>query len=151
MKSKFTPALALAAALAALPAAAQDAVPDAAAFQGGEWILVGNLAEGAILSISGAKYLDGRVLTFALKTEFETGEDASTVDVIELDCAAQKFRSISAAGIKRNGEQVSSNEAGAFDAYPPQSIMGQLSVPLCEQVDNAAQAAPAAPAAALAR
>ena len=141
LKPKFILALALA---AASPLAAQDVAPDAAAFARGQWILVGNLAEGAILSISDAKYLDGTVVTFALKTEFETGDDASTVDVIELDCAAQKFRSISAAGTRRNGEQLISNEAGQFDSYPPESVIGMIATALCRQA-NASEAPPPAP------
>jgi hypothetical protein len=85
------------------------------------------------------------VLTFALKTVFVTGEDLQTVDVIELDCAAQKFRSVSAAGTKRTGEQVMSNEAGAFDSYPQGSIMAALAAPLCERITGPQAAAPEAP------
>ena len=131
----FKPPIVAALALAiALPAAAQDIAPDAAAFARSEWIEVGELEAGVTLSISGPKYLDGTVLTFALKTEHATGDDASSVDVIELDCAAQRFRSISAAATRRNGEQVTNNQPGAFDAYPPESIIGQLAVPLCSRV-----------------
>jgi len=130
-KPHFLPALALA---AALPAAAQDVAPDIGAFARAEWIEVGELADGVTLSISKAKYLDGTVLTFALKTEHATGDDASSVDVIELDCAGQKFRSVSAAATKRNGEQVTNNQPGTFDSYPPESVIGQLAVPLCSRV-----------------
>jgi len=131
------PILAALALAIALPAAAQDVAPDAAAFARAEWIEVGEIEAGVTLSISGPKYLDGTVITFALKTVHATGDDASSVDVIELDCAAQRFRSISAAATRRNGEQVTSNQPGQFDSYPPESIIGQLAVPLCERVTGA--------------
>ena len=105
-KPPIVAALALA---AALPAAAQDIAPDAAAFARSEWIEVGELEAGVTLSISGPKYLDGTVLTFALKTEHDTGDDASSVDVIELDCAAQRFRSISSLRIRGGQESNSKN------------------------------------------
>ena len=144
-KPRFAHLITVAAALSA-PAAAQNGVPDVAAFASSGWIEVGELAEGATLSISDTRYVDGAVLTFALKTVFVTGEDLQTVDVIELDCAAQKFRSVSAAGTKRTGEQVTSNEAGVFDSYPQGSIMAALAAPLCERVTGPQAApAPAAP------
>jgi len=103
----------------------------------GEWAFptkdYGELEGGATLSISQARYRDGMVLTFALRTEFAAGDNGSTIDVIELDCAAGRSRSISASTTRRNGEMTESNEPGAFEIYPAGSVMAQIAVPLCEQ------------------
>lgn len=112
----------------------QVGAPDASFFRRGPWGELGELADGATLSISQARYRDGMVLTFALKTTFAAGETGSTIDVIELDCAAGRWRRISASVSKRNGEMSESNEAGAFEAWPEGSVMAQIAGPLCEQV-----------------
>ena len=129
-------ALGLAAALPPQPGRAQAMTPDASAFQRGPWAELGELEGGATLSISQARYRDGSVLTLALKTVYATGDNASTIDVMELDCAAARFRRISAAASKRNGEMSESNEAEAFEAYPDGSVMAQIAAPLCERVDG---------------
>ena len=126
-------ALGLAAALPALPAWAQAPAPDASAFQRGPWAELGELAGGATLSISQARYRDGTVVTFALRTVFADGETGSTVEVIELDCAAARFRRTSAAATRRNGEMSGSNQPGAFETYPDDSVMAQIAGPLCAQ------------------
>ena len=87
-KLKSAVVLCLVAALAAQPGWAQAVTPDASAFQRGPWAELGDVADGATLSISQAKYRDGSVLTFALKTDFAAGDNRSTIEVIELDCAA---------------------------------------------------------------
>ncbi len=94
-------------------------------FQRGEWSELGELEGGATLSISQARYRDGTVLTFALKTDYATGEQRSTIEVIEMDCATARVRRISASATKRNGEMTASNEPGAFEAYPDGSVMAQ--------------------------
>ena len=127
-------ALGLIGALPAQPGWAQAIRPDASAFQRSGWAELGELDNGATLSISKAKYRDGTVLTFALKTEFAAGDRSSTVEVIELDCAAAHFRRTSATATKRNGEMTESNEPGAFESYPAGSVMAQIAVPLCEGV-----------------
>lgn len=124
-------ALALAAALAGQPARAQDVAPDASAFQPGPWAELGTLDDGATLSISEARYRDGAVLTFALRTEYAEGDTASAIEVFELDCAAARARRISAAVARRNGEMTGSNQPGAFETYPQGSVMAQLAEPLC--------------------
>ena len=129
-------ALGLIGALPMQPGWAQANAPDASAFQRGPWAELGELPDGATLSISQARYRDGSVLTFALKTVFAAGDNGSTIDVIELDCAAARYRRISAATSKRNGEMSESNEAEAFEAYPEGSLMAQLAVPLCERVSG---------------
>ena len=126
----------LAGALPAQPGRAQGPAPDASAFQRGPWAELGELPDGATLSISQARYRDGTVLTFALKTEFAAGDNGSTVDVIELDCAAAQYRHISAAATKRNGEMSESNLAGTFESYPDGSVMAQIAVPLCGGVSG---------------
>ena len=108
-------ALCLAGALPAQPGWAQAGTPDASAFQRGPWAELGQLAGGATLSISQARFREGVVLTFALKTEFAEGDDASAIEVIELDCAEARFRRVSASVSKRNGEMSGSNEPGAFE------------------------------------
>jgi hypothetical protein len=133
--------LCLAAALPARPLWAQagqgqGGPPDASSFQRGEWGELGELEGGATLSISRARYRDGAVLTFAFRTEFAAGDDRTTVEVIELDCAAAHFRRISAAATRRNGEMTASNEPGAFETYPAGSLMAQIAVPLCEGVSG---------------
>lgn len=127
-------ALCLAGALPAQPGRAQANAPDASAFQRGPWAELGELEDGATLSISQDRYRDGTVLTFALRTEFAAGDDGTTVEVIELDCAAARFRRTSAATTRRNGEMTGSNEPGAFETYPDGSVMAQIAVPLCEGV-----------------
>ncbi|HEY6817541.1 MAG TPA: hypothetical protein VI168_18545 [Croceibacterium sp.] len=131
-KLKSALALCLAGALPAQAGWAQALAPDASAFQRGPWAELGELQDGAVLSISQARYREGSVLTFALKTAFATGDNASTIEVIELDCAAARFRRLSASASKRNGEMTGSNEPGAFAAYPDGSLMAQIAVPLCE-------------------
>jgi len=131
--------LCLAAALSAPPARAQagqgaGGAPDASAFQRGEWAELGELEGGATLSISHARYRDGMVLTFALRTEFATGDDGTRVEVIELDCAEAHFRRTSASTTRRNGEMSESNEPGAFETYPDGSVMAQIAAPLCARV-----------------
>lgn len=121
----------LIAALPAQPGRAQASAPDASVFQRGEWSELGELEGGATLSISHARYREGTVLTFALKTEFASGEQRSTVEVIEMDCATARVRRVSAAATKRNGEMTASNEPGAFETYPAGSVMAQLAEPLC--------------------
>ena len=130
-KLPCTVGLCLAAALSPQPSRAQ-AAPDASAFQPGPWAELGTLEDGATLSISQARYRHGRVLTFALKTAHATGDDGTTVEVIELDCAAARFRRTSAAAVRRNGEMTGSNEPGAYETYPEGSIMAQIAGPLCE-------------------
>lgn len=120
---------------AALPAWAQS-TPDASAFQRGPWAELGTLDDGATLSISQARYRDGAVLTFALKTDYASGDNSSTVDVIELDCDTAQFRRISAATTKRNGEMTGSNEPEAFETYPDGSVMAQIAGPLCGRVSG---------------
>ena len=127
-------ALCLAAALPAQPGWAQAGTPDASAFQRGPWAELGQLDDGATLSISQARYREGLVLTFALKTEFAGGDEASAIEVIELDCAEARFRRVSASVSKRNGEMSGSNEPGAFETYPEGSVMAQIARPLCEGV-----------------
>ena len=134
--SKFRYAVALGLLAAAQPAWAQSGTPDASAFQRGPWAELGEVADGATLSISQAKYRDGSVLTFALKTDFAAGDNRSTIEVIELDCAAAHYRRISAAATKRNGEMSESNEPGAVETYPEGSVMAQLAGPLCERVSG---------------
>jgi hypothetical protein len=95
--------LCLIGALPAQPGRAQALAPDASAFQRGPWGELGELEGGATLSISQARYRDGMVLTFALRTEFAAGDNGSTIEVIELDCAAARFRRISASTTRRNG------------------------------------------------
>lgn len=134
-KLKCAVALGLAAGLAAAPPArAQGGAPDASAFQAGAWSELGEIEGGATLSISQARYRDGTVLTFALRTEFASGEQRSAVEVIELDCATARIRRVSAQATKRNGEMTASNEPGASEAYADGSVMAQLAEPLCEQV-----------------
>ena len=137
-KLPFAVVLSLAGALAvwALPGRAQSIAPDASAFQGGEWAELGELPEGAVLSLSQARYREGTVLTFALRTVFAEGENRTTVEVIELDCAAARFRRTSAATVKRNGEMSGSNEPGALEGYPEGSLMAQLAGLLCEGVSE---------------
>ena len=72
LKLTFAVALCLAGAGLSQPGWAQ-ATPDASAFQRGPWAELGTLEGGAILSISQARYREGAVLTFALKTEFAEG------------------------------------------------------------------------------
>ena len=129
-------ALCLIAALPAQPGRAQALAPDASAFQRGPWAELGELDDGATLSISQARYRDGMVVTFALKTAFATGDNGSTIEVIELDCAAARFRRTSAAAIKRNGEMSGSNEPGAVETYPSGRVMAQIAGPLCERVSG---------------
>ena len=129
-------ALCLIGALPAQPAWAQASAPDASAFQRGPWAELGELEDGATLSISQARYRDGTVVTFALKTVFATGDNGTTVEVIELDCAAAHFRRTSAATTRRNGEMTGSNEPGAFESYPDGSVMAQIAGPLCERVSG---------------
>ena len=76
------------------------------------------------------------MLTFALRTEHAAGDDGATVEVIELDCAAARFRRISAATTRRNGEMTASNAPGAFESYPEGSVMAQIAVALCEGVSG---------------
>lgn len=109
--------------------------PDASAFQRGPWAELGEL-EGATLSISQARYRDGTVLTFALRTAFTEGDQRSTIEVIELDCAATRFRRTSASTTKRNGEMTGSNEPGAYETYPEGSVMAQIAGPLCGRVSG---------------
>lgn len=111
---------------------AQGAAPDASAFQNGAWSELGELPEGAVLSLSQARYREGSVVTFALKTVFAAGDNRSTVEVIELDCAAAQYRRTSAATVKRNGEMTGRNEVGTFEGYPEGSVMGQLAEVLCQ-------------------
>lgn len=127
-------ALALAAALAGQPARAQDVAPDASAFQPGPWAELGTLEGGATLSISQARYRNGSVLTFALRTVFADGDQAQAVEVIELDCAAARYRRTSAAATMRNGEMSGSNQPGTYESYPEESVMAQIAGPLCGQV-----------------
>jgi hypothetical protein len=119
---------------------AQAPTPDASAFQRGPWAELGTLENGATLSISQARYRDGVLLTFALKTAFAEGDSASdggtTIEVIELDCAEARFRRVSASTTKRNGEMSGSNEPGAFETYPEGSVMAQIAGPLCEEVSG---------------
>lgn len=110
--------------------------PDASAFQRGPWAELGELEGGATLSISQARYRDGSLLTFALKTAFAEGDNGSTIEVIELDCAATRFRRTSAETTKRNGEMTGSNEPGAYETYPEGSVMAQIAGPLCERVSG---------------
>jgi hypothetical protein len=128
-------ALGLAAALPAPPGRAQALSPDASAFQRGPWAELGTLDDGATLSISEARYRDGPVLTFALKTDHAAGDaddgGGSTIEVIELDCATPRYRRISAATTRRNGEMAGSNQPGAFETYPEGSVMAQIARPLC--------------------
>jgi hypothetical protein len=124
-------ALGLAAALPAPPGRAQALSPDASAFQRGPWAELGTLDDGATLSISEARYRDGTVLTFALKTDHVTGDASSTIEVIELDCAEPRYRRISAATTRRNGEMAGSNQPGAHETYPEGSVMAQIAGPLC--------------------
>ena len=115
---------------------AQAGSPDASDFQRGEWAELGELEDGATLSISQARFRDGAVVTFALRVDFAAGEDRTTVEVIELDCAAARFRRTSAAATRRNGEMTASNEPGAFETYPDGSLMAQIAGPLCEGVSG---------------
>jgi len=135
---KLTSAVALiaclAAALPAQPGRAQDLAPDASAFQRGPWAELGTLEDGSTLSISQARYRNGTLLTFALKTDHAAGEDGSTVEVIELDCAAPRYRRTSAATTRGNGEMTGSNQPGAYETYPEGSVMAQIAGPLCEGV-----------------
>ena len=124
-------ALALIAALPAQPGRAQGIAPDASAFQPGPWDELGELPGGATLSLSRARYRDGAVLTFALRTVFAEGDTGSTIEVIELDCAAARVRRTSAVATRRNGEMSGSNEPGAYESYPQESVMGQLAGRLC--------------------
>ena len=110
---------------------AQAPTPDASAFQRGPWAELGTLENGATLSISQARYRDGTLLTFALKTAFAEGDNGTTIEVIELDCAEAHFRRVSASTTRRNGEMSGSNEPGAFETYPDGSVMAQIAVPLC--------------------
>ena len=127
-------ALGLIGALPVQPGWAQANAPDASAFQRGPWAELGELDGGATLSISQARYRDGVVLTFALKTEFAAGDQRSAIEVIELDCAAARFRRTSAAATRRNGEMSESNEPGALETYPEESVMAQIAGALCEGV-----------------
>ena len=132
-------ALCLIGALPAQPGWAQagqgpGGAPDASAFQRGPWAELGELPDGATLSISQARYRDGAVVTFALRTAHAEGDDGTTVEVIELDCAEGRFRRTSAATTRRNGEMSGSNEPGAVESYPDGSVMAQIAVALCEGV-----------------
>ena len=129
-------ALCLIGALPAQPGRAQANAPDASAFQRGPWGELGELPDGATLSISQARYRDGTVLTFALRTAFAAGDNAATVEVIELDCAAARYRRISAATTRRNGEMTASNAPGAVESYPDGSVMAQIAVALCDGVSG---------------
>jgi hypothetical protein len=129
-------ALCLFGALTAQPGRAQAPAPDASAFQRGPWAELGELPDGSVLSISQARYRDGLVLTFALKTTHAAGDDGTTIEVIELDCAAARFRRTSAATTRRNGEMSGSNEPGAYETYPEGSVMAQIAVPLCGRVSE---------------
>lgn len=135
-KPRFAIALCLIGALPAQPGRAQAPAPDASAFQRGPWAELGEMEDGATLSISQARYRDGTLLTFALKTAFATGENSATIEVIELDCAEARFRRTSAATTRRNGEMAGSNEPGAFETYPDGSVMAQIAMPLCGGVSG---------------
>ena len=129
-------ALCLIGALPAQPGWAQASTPDASAFQRGPWAELGTLENGATLSISQARYRDGMVVTFALRTEHAAGDNGTTVEVIELDCATARFRRTSASTTRRNGEMSESNEPGAFETYPDGSVMAEIAGPLCEGVSG---------------
>jgi hypothetical protein len=135
-KPPYVVALCLIGAGLAQPGWAQAVSPDASAFQRGPWAELGTLEGGATRSISQARYRDGTLLTFALKTAFAAGDNASTIEVIELDCAAARFRRTSAATTRRNGEMTGSNEPGAYETYPDGSVMAQIAGPLCEGVSG---------------
>ncbi len=128
--------LGLIGALPAQPARAQAGAPDASAFQRGGWTELGELEGGAILSLSQARYRDGTVVTFALKTDFTAGDERTTIEVIELDCAAARFRRVSASATRRNGEMTASNAPGAYETYPERSVMAQIAAPMCEGVSG---------------
>ena len=134
-------ALCLVGALPAQPGWAQagqgpGGAPDASAFQRGPWAELGELDDGATLSISQARYRDGTVLTFALRTEHAAGDDGATVEAIELDCVLERFRRTSAATTRRNGEMTASNAPGAVETYPEGSVMAQIAGALCEGVSG---------------
>jgi hypothetical protein len=116
----------------------QGGAPDASVFQRGEWAEIGQLEGGATLSISHARYRDATVLTFALRTEHAAGDaeddGGTTIEVIELDCSAARFRRTSAATTRRNGEMAASNAPGALEAVAEGSVMSQIAGPLCEGV-----------------
>jgi hypothetical protein len=133
-KLPWSVALALAGALPAQPGRAQALTPDASAFQRGPWAELGTLDDGATLSISQDRYRDGAVLTFALRTEHAAGDNDATIEVIELDCAAARYRRTSAATTRRNGEMAASNAPGALEAVAEGSVMSQIAGPLCEGV-----------------
>jgi hypothetical protein len=121
---------------AAQPGRAQTLAPDASAFQRGPWAELGTLEGGSTLSLSQARYRDGTVLTFALRTEHAAGDNDATIEVIELDCAAARFRRTSAATTRRNGEMTASNAPGALETYPEGSVMAQIAGALCEGVSG---------------
>jgi hypothetical protein len=135
-KLRCAVALCLVGVLPAQPGWAQASAPDASAFQRGPWAELGELEGGATLSISQAKYRAGTVLTFALKTAYAAGDNGTTVEVIELDCAAAHFRRISASTTRRNGEMSESNAPGAVETYPEGSVMAQIAGPLCERMSG---------------
>ena len=76
------------------------------------------------------------LLTFALRTDHAAGDNGSTVEVIELDCAAPRYRRTSAATTRRNGEMTGSNQPGAYETYPEGSVMAQIAGPLCAGVSG---------------
>jgi hypothetical protein len=119
------------AALLALPVAAQDSAPDAGAFQAGGWTDLGEMPDGIRLGISKARYRNGGTLTFALKTDRKSGEIASAVDVIRLDCAAGRFRIVSGTTTRRSGETIARNAPGASEAYGAGTMLGQIASRLC--------------------
>ena len=76
------------------------------------------------------------MLTFALRTEHAAGDNAATIEVIELDCAAARYRRTSAATTRRNGEMTASHAPGALETYPEGSVMAQIAGALCEGVSG---------------
>src|SRR5690606_29445093 len=79
---------------------------------------------------------DGTVLTFAHRTEHSAGDNDATIEVIELDCAAARYRRTSAAATRRNREMTASNAPGALETYPEGSVMAQIAGTLCEGVSG---------------
>ena len=82
---------------------------------------------------SSTRLLADRLVEAARDELADQGHTVS-IEVIELDCAEARFRRVSAATTRRNGEMSGSNEPGAFETYPEGSVMAQIAGPLCEGV-----------------
>jgi hypothetical protein len=133
-KTTLAGALALAALAVPPPVAAQGTTVTPQSIDKGPWQDIGQSADGLVVALSPYRATFGTVIELGLRTT-RAGEPPSyVINIVDIDCAFQRLRTVASASRQGGGELVAQAPPGDDKPLRPDSFMGKLAEGLCPAV-----------------